>query len=200
MHHKGKLFWYNHLMSYAVYTTQGFILGSTASGEASKLYHIYTEDFGLIFAKAQSVRLLTSKLRFNLEEYSFGTFSLVRGKEVWRLTGAGEKQSNPRFARIHARVLNLVRRLVQGEEKNPELFAVLVFMMQGIESENTDDLVAFESLVLIHVLSTLGYIDAKLLVGITREAPPSLADIDKVKAKKREVIVEINKALRETQL
>lgn len=187
-------------MSYAVYTTRGFILGSVPSGEASKLYHIYTEDFGLIFAKAQSVRLLTSKLRFNLEEYSFGTFSLVRGREVWRLTGASEKVTHARFARIHARVFTLVRRLVQGEEKNPELFNTLEFMMSGIPSEAPEDMIAFESLILIHVLSSLGYIDAKVLVGIDRDAPPSLVHMENVKTKKRDVVAEINKALRETQL
>lgn len=187
-------------MSYAVYTTRGFILGSAPSGEASKIYHIYTEDFGLIFAKAQSVRLLTSKLRFNLEEYSFATFSLVKGKEVWRLTGATEKLNNPRFSRIYARVLHLVRRLVQGEEKNHELFNILVFMIEGIESEFLDDIVAFESLVLIHLLSILGYIDPKILVGIERGSQPSLADIEVIKARKREVIAEINKALKESQL
>ncbi|HEY0908289.1 MAG TPA: recombination protein O N-terminal domain-containing protein [Candidatus Paceibacterota bacterium] len=190
-------------MSYAVYTTRGFILGSVPSGEASKLYHIYTEDFGLIFAKAQGVRLLASKLRYNLEEYSFATFSLVRGKEVWRLTGAGEKIGDPHFARIYARVLNLVRRLVQGEEKNPELFASLLFMIQGmpgIMQPTQEDMTAFEHLVLIHILSSLGYIDAKVLVGIARDATPSLADLGAVKAKKREVIAEINKALRESQL
>ncbi|MEN9621663.1 MAG: hypothetical protein RLZZ67_97 [Candidatus Parcubacteria bacterium] len=187
-------------MSYAVYTTRGFILGSAPSGEASKIYHIYTEDFGLIFAKAQSVRLLTSKLRFNLEEYSFATFSLVRGKEIWRLTGATEKLNNARFNRVYARVLNLMRRLVQGEEKNPGLFSTLVFMMQGMESEAPEDMIAFESLVLIHVLSTLGYIDPKVLVGIGRDTKPSLSDLEAVKAKKREVIAEINKALKESQL
>jgi recombinational DNA repair protein (RecF pathway) len=187
-------------MSYAVYSTRGFILGSAPTGEASKIYHLYTEDFGLILAKAQSVRLITSKLRYNLEEYSFATFSLVRGKEIWRLTGAGEKLHNPRFARIHARVLNLVRRLVQGEEKNPRLFSALLFMMQGIDSQVIEDVQAFESLVLIHVMSSLGYIDAQALVGMKPDREPSLLDLDSVKAKKKEIISEINKALKESQL
>ncbi len=187
-------------MSYAVYSTRGFILGSAPTGEASKIYHIYTEDFGLILAKAQSVRLVTSKLRYNLEEYSFATFSLVRGKEIWRLTGAGEKLHNPRLNRVYARVLNLVRRLVQGEEKNPRLFSALLFMMQGIESESLEDIQAFESLVLIHVMSSLGYIDALSLVGMERSRKPSIADLDVVKSKKKEIISEINKALKESQL
>jgi hypothetical protein len=50
------------------------------------------------------------------------------------------------------------------------------------------------------VLSTLGYIDPKVLVGIGRDTKPSLADLEIVKTKKREVIAEINKALKESQL
>ncbi len=191
-----------HRMSYAVYTTRGFILGSSQSGEASKIYSLYTKDFGLIHAKAQGVRLLASKLRYNLEEYSFGSFSLVKGREIWRLTGVEQKSVPGKYAQIRARVLNLVRRLVQGEEKNDSLFNVLDFMMEGIgeREQMIDDMTAFESLILVHVLSSLGYIDSKSLLGIESGSAPRLADLEQVKIKKREVIFEINKALKETQL
>jgi recombinational DNA repair protein (RecF pathway) len=167
-------------MSYAVYSTRGFILGSSPSGEASKLYSIYTEDFGLIRAKAQGVRLIQSKLRYNLEEYSFCSLSLVRGKEVWRVTGSVSLETRPKDIKndvlIRARVLNLVRRLVQGEEKNVELFDVLEKMTtEGAESEVRT---------LSFVLSALGYLDLTALEGKSE----------------REAIGAINKALQETQL
>jgi len=175
-------------MSYAVYTTRGFVLGSAPSGEASKRYSLYTEDFGLIHARAQAVRLLASKLRYNLEDFSFCTFSLVRGKEVWRITGA-EKAGGP-FPRplslLHARVLTLVKRLIHGEEANSELFAVLVDMFKT--PPLAKDIHAFESLVLVRTLSSLGYMDS------------DISSIEDVKARSGDVIREINKALQETQL
>jgi recombinational DNA repair protein (RecF pathway) len=189
-------------MSYSVYTTHGFILGSSQSGEASKIYTLYTEEFGLIHAKAQSVRLLSSKLRFNLEEYSYGLFSLVKGREIWRLTGVENKTSNIIYPHINARILNLVRRLVQGEEKNEKLFKSLLFMneIEKLKSFDSESLIAFESLVLVYALSSLGYLDAKMLLGIEGDIAPSVDHVGIIKAKKREVVSEINKALMETQL
>ncbi|HEU0080857.1 MAG TPA: recombination protein O N-terminal domain-containing protein [Candidatus Paceibacterota bacterium] len=169
-------------MSYAVYSTRGFILGSAPSGEASKLYSIYTEDFGLVRAKAQGVRLIQSKLRYGLEDYSFCALSLVRGREVWRVTGvqsleAGDGSAKKGEAlRARARVLNLVRRLVHGEEKNGELFDALTGL--------TKDDQAAEVRTLSLVLSALGYLDLKALEGKTE----------------RETVGEINRALKETQL
>lgn len=162
-------------MSYAVYTTRGFILGSAPSGEASKTYSIYTEDFGLVAARAQGVRLLASKLRYNLEEYSLATLSLVRGREVWRVTGA-EKEHLPRSgAQARARILNLTRRLVQGEERNDGLFSALLYL--GDEKLS-------ETAILAEILGALGYLDKEALKGKSD----------------REMVVEINRALKETQL
>jgi recombinational DNA repair protein (RecF pathway) len=166
---------YNQAMSYSVYSTRGFILGSAPSGEASKVYWIYTEDFGLLRARAQGVRLSASKLRYNLDDYSLGLFSLVKGREFWRLTGA-EKEALPQVdASAKARVLHLVKRLVQGEEANQELFAALLSLAQGVTSETE---------ALGNVLSALGYLDRAEFDG----------------KGERDRVMLINKALRETQL
>lgn len=163
-------------MSYAVYTTRGFILGSAPNGEASKIYTLYTEDFGLVRAKAQSVRLLSSKLRYNLEDFSFGTFSLVRGKEIWRLTGVEKEPMAQKNAPMRARILSLVKRLVNGEEKNEALFEA---MLQLVSDKD-----AGEVSMLSKILSALGYLDLNALAN----------------AGEKEIIAAINKALKETQL
>jgi recombinational DNA repair protein (RecF pathway) len=162
-------------MSYSVYSTRGFILGSAPSGEASKVYSIYTEDFGLVRARAQNVRSLSSKLRYNLDDFALCAVALVRGKEFWRLTGAEKEALDPSKAPARARVLNLLKRLVQGEEPNPELFAALKGLARAALSE-TDALAA--------ALGALGYLDLSEAEGKTE----------------REKVALINKALRETQL
>lgn len=162
-------------MSYAVYTTKGWILGSSPSGEASKSYSIYTEDFGLVMARAQGVRKLDSKLRYNLDDFSFVTLSLVRGREFWRLTGA-QREDLPKGGEVaRARVLSLVKRLVQGEERNDALFSSLGILLDKGGSEIS---------ALSAVLSALGYLDLSSIEGKSE----------------RERIVAINKALKETQL
>jgi recombinational DNA repair protein (RecF pathway) len=153
-------------------------LGSAPSGEAGKTYAIYTEQFGLVRAHAQGVRHLKSKLRYNLTDYNFATFSLVRGKEFWRITGAVSEPSvgtGGFDAGARARILSFVKRLVQGEERNDELFAVLVDLASGPVSETRT---------LACALSSLGYLDLSALEGLGE----------------RETISAINKALRESHL
>lgn len=186
-------------MSYAIYSTEGFILGSMPSGEASKTYWIYTKDFGLIKAKAQSVRLLSSKLRYSLDDFSFATYSLVRGKEIWRITGVHDTKGSKESLGVRARVLSLVRRLVQGEERNEKLFSTLLWMVGDFVLSKEEE-TFFELLVLAHVLSSLGYIDIQKTLGLSLENGIAINQLSGIKEKKREVIFEINKALKETQL
>lgn len=173
-------------MSYAVYTTRAFVLGSAPSGEASKLYSLYTEEFGLVRAKAQGVRLLASKLRYNIDDYAFATFSLVKGKEVWRVTGAEKAASGPALAKARARVLSVARRLVQGEERSRETFAALLPLAD--DAAKPEDADAIELLAIVRLLAALGYLPERDL------------SLDDVRAKRRELVAEANAALRETQL
>ncbi|MDP1625349.1 MAG: recombination protein O N-terminal domain-containing protein [bacterium] len=189
-------------MSYRIYSTKGFLLWSTPSGETSKTYLIYTEDFGLIRARAQGVRLLASKLRYSLTDYSFLSLSLVRGKEFWRITGAApetpvalattgsDAAPSRAMQNARARIFSLTKRLVQGEEKNDRLFAALSGLF---ESEvPAEDMQAFESLILARALSVLGYLDIERLVPDN-----SLAT---AKANIKSIVPAINKALQESQL
>jgi DNA repair protein RecO (recombination protein O) len=191
---------------YSVYTTAGFVLGSSERGEANKIYSIYTEDFGLVRARAQGVRLEKSKLRYNLDDFSHGHFSLVRGKELWRLTGSerdGESRLPLEVRRVVARVLNLVRRLVHGEERNPALFSALDSMMRKTRefTETPADLIPFELLSLLRVLHTLGYIgsiadlDESIFSGHMTDE--TLSTISK---KRQGLLSYINQAIEKSQL
>jgi len=191
---------------YSVYTTAGFVLGSAERGEANKIYSIYTEDFGLVRAGAQGVRLEKSKLRYTLDDFTHGYFSLVRGRELWRLTGSerdGELPLPVEVRRVIARVLNLVRRLVHGEEKNQALFRALNTMIQRASSlpQDSTDLIPFELLSLLRVLHSLGYVgsveglDESIFSGDMTDEMLSI-----VSKKRASVLGYINKAIGETQL
>lgn len=189
-------------MSYAIYTTEGFVLSQHPSGEASAMYSIYTKDFGLITAKAQSVRLLSSKLRYNLDVLSFSTFSLVKGKEVWRLTGVFETKSSRLHRLMKARVMALVRRLVQGEEVNHKVFETLSFMMndQVLDTSEAKDVLCFEVLVLMHILSALGYLDMDKLIGVKATESISIEQLERIRPQYVGLVQEVNKAIKATQL
>src|SRR3989338_4347951 len=75
-----------------IHTTPGFIIASRPYGETGKILSIFTRDIGLVGAVAQGIRLEKSKLRYHTQDYSFGTFSFVRGRELWRLTDARDQK------------------------------------------------------------------------------------------------------------
>lgn len=111
-----------------IYHTEGIVLGSRNYGEAGKCYHVFTRDFGLVFASAQGVRKLESKLRFVLQDYTYLKLDLVRGRDFWRITSVektGELEvlrSNVENLKIFAQVAKLLRRLLAGEDSNEALF------------------------------------------------------------------------------
>lgn len=116
-------------MSHHIYQTRAFIIDSADTGEANKFIAMFTEDLGLIYVAAQGVRLVQSKLRPAIQEMSFSKVSLVRGRELWRLTSAeklislADRRIPVSMRKMSAEILQFVRRLVQGEEKHDELFA-----------------------------------------------------------------------------
>ena len=185
-------------------------MGSSPIGEANKQYQILTKDLGLIRASAQGVRLLKSKLRYSLQEFSIGEVSLVRGKEFWRVVGA-KKQKNiyeelrasPEKVQVFARVFSLLKRLLRGEDKNELLFLYISQAFYFIEKETVPSILVrnFEYVLVLRILSTLGYLGTSPDTAWCVESPyldiPLLTRVSEVKPV---IVQEINKSLKETQL
>jgi len=192
-------------MSHTIYTTEGLILKSTNIGEANKFFYIFTAEFGLVKATAQSVRHLKSKLRFSLEDYSFGLVSLVRGREIWRITSAEKKikiKETEKFLLI-SRIFSLLLRLLHGEEKNEYLFASLragyIFLAEN--NLTADELANFECILALRILSALGYIGKLGEFDQFTTSPYFTVELlAKMSALKTRAIFEINKSLEETHL
>ncbi len=207
---------------HAIHTTPGFIVGSNQYGEADKLISIFTRDMGLVRAVAQGIRLERSKLRYHSNDYSFGVFSLVRGKEVWRLTSAqsgsigaqssvGTQNSSIELSgdvaavqAFWARIALLLRRFLQGEEANTQLFEVIEschIFLNTVLSQSTNNLDAIESLVVIRIMHALGYIgDNKEIHSFIYSNDLTLGVCELAMSKKTLINQHINKALKESHL
>ncbi len=205
---------------YAITTTPGFIIESRPSGEAGKLLSIFTRDLGLVLATAQGIRLEKSKLRYHSQEYSFGEFSFVRGKEFWRLTNAAGLQSDKKVVTLPsqqkgphhvtaadeliARIALLLRRLLHGEEAHPELFEQIqeafLFLEESVEL-TPEQLQTLESLLVFRIMHLLGYIgtDKGLDQGLI-SSPITLDLITTAEPQRLNLNKHINKALRESHL
>ena len=107
---------------YHIHTTFAFVLGVLPSGEKHHFITLFTREFGMIRAKAQSVRVSDSKLRYSLQEYSYVEISLVKGKEIWRITNAlpvynlyFELKDKQNLFMAIARIFSLLKRLAPEE-------------------------------------------------------------------------------------
>lgn len=197
-------------MSHTLYTTECIVLGGVNSGEASKYISLFTRDMGLVRAVAKSVREEKSKLRYSLQDFSFTNATLVRGKEVWRITGAEErynihnelKDENEKLFTI-IQILNLLQRLVHGEEKNDYLFDTILHGFEYIKREKLDKemIKNFEHLVVLRMLYSLGYIakngNFDELLRLTEINEELLKNVSLMR---KNIIFAINRALKQAHL
>jgi len=197
-------------MPHHIYKTQGFVLGSTNVGEAHRYISLFTRDLGLVHAHARSVREERSKLRFSLQNFSYGDISLVRGREIWRITGAQQYYNVYRDCLpdtnkqvLVSRLFSLVRRMVHGEEKNDYLFSVLIHALSFLREQSLDSesLKNFEYVTVLRILHALGYVSEKEYFKEFAHTPEvnhdTLASLTSVRSF---LVEDINRALVASQL
>lgn len=181
-----------------IYTTPAFVVHSTSHGEAGKFLLIFTKDFGMIGVVAQGIRLNQSKLRYHVQDFSYCLVSIVKGKDVWRLTGANEIKRISKSSLLHFKILKLLKRLLQGEEKNERLFNIIENLYQtNIDNKDSD---IIECLIVVRMLYELGYVSNKEL-SLYLEGNTIDDDIlNNVRKNKVNIVKIINLALKESQL
>lgn len=181
-----------------IYTTKAFVIHSTPHGEASKFLILFTRDFGMIGAVAQGVRLSHSKLRYHTQDFSFSNISVVRGKEVWRLTGALEVH-HQKINIVYLKVLKLLRRLLHGEERNEKLFEIIeCLFLYKVEEYDYESV---ECITVLRILYILGYVKNTDKFSIFLENNLLNKEIINLfMPLKKEIISVINSALKESQL
>ena len=190
---------------YQKYQTDAIVVGSRESGEADKTLALYTRDFGLVRARATSIRSEKSKMRYALQSYARVNVSLVRGKSGWRAAGAsayvtatGKDHSG---VSAFARVSELVLRLVAGQERNEYLFDALAQAHEALMRERIESAATIEIVVVARILYSLGYLSAEALETAlfthTAYGDPELSEAERLKDK---LLLSINKAIAETHL
>ncbi|MFZ2303702.1 MAG: recombination protein O N-terminal domain-containing protein [Minisyncoccia bacterium] len=198
-------------MSYHIYHTRGIILESQHAGESNRSYKIFTEELGLIYGTAQSVREEKSKLRYALQDFSFVTVDLIRGKEVWRILSAGEWRpleiikKNPTQLKLFASYCALILRLIHGEGRDQSLFCDILMVADFLEKEtvaclNKSIRLSFKTLRALRALVHLGYIDPKgyeKFLALSEYSTDILEEFEEIRSS---VLSKINEALRVSHL
>lgn len=151
-------------MSYQTYNTDAIVCGSYDRLTADRTYLLLTEQAGMVYATARSAREERSKQRYSLQDFSLIRGSLVRGKQGWRV-GSVEPHANfysaatDRAARgIIVATVTLLRRLLTGEEAQPELFKTVKTYLFDVLQTPVEQLNVRHDLFTLRLLATLGYI------------------------------------------
>jgi DNA repair protein RecO (recombination protein O) len=195
-------------MAHHIYQTEGLILGGGVSGEANREIDVFTRSLGLVRVRAQGVRKLQSKLRYALQDFSFSIVSIVRGKELWRLTNAFTVSDfyhdlqSVEEKRALARITLLLRRLLNGEEKNEYLFELVTNALQFLKSKlSEEEIKGFETLVAIRMLNSLGYWGRNEMFDRFADGKEWNKEIlEELMPLRTKAVALINAALRESQL
>lgn len=153
-------------MSHTKYHTDALILSGVDTGEADRFIQMLTRDFGLLGVHARGVRKASSKQRPYLQSLSFPKVSLVRGRNIWRLVHVEESKDSVVTNRninervIASRITRILRRFIQGEEFNPELFDAIKYGLLHLRKDDIggQDVHTVENLIVLRILFYLGYV------------------------------------------
>ncbi len=169
---------------------------------------IYTREMGLLRGMVQGIRLNKSKLRFTLQDFSYASIDLVRGKDVWRITSATNISTFP-YARSSkesilfiARISKLLERLCDGEESNERIFDDFIqalFLIDDVSILN-ESREALELHLVLRVMNSLGYIGESEMLKDYLGGEIGIEKTELLLKEKRSIISHINKALNESQL
>lgn len=190
-----------------IYHTEGIILTSKNHGEAGKYYSIFTRDFGMVYASAQGVRKISSKLRFVLQDFAYLKIDLVQGKNIFRVTNASKTNKleqivkQPENFKVFVNIARLLKRLLAGVEPNEALFNDLIHGLSVLEKIKTKEaLHNVEVIIVLRILSNLGYIGENEKLQNLIKSPFEEDLIFEVSESKVQALRQINKALKETHL
>lgn len=195
---------------YHKHTTHAFVLSVSPSGEKNHFITLFTREFGMIRAKAQSVRVADSKLRYALQEYSYVEVSLVKGKDIWRITNALPvyniyfelKNEQDIFLTI-ARIFSLLRRLVPDEGCEMLIFDDIKTICNNaqVKKYTKKSVEILEWLFVLRMLCFLGYSKKESFKNLCEDEIEWTNEyLDNVSSYKDNAIYSINQALKASQL
>lgn len=190
-----------------IYHTEGIVLSSRNFGEAGKYYSVFTRDLGLVHASAQGVRKMSSKLRFVLQDFAYLKIDLVAGRNILRITNASKTNKleniikNPETFKVFTNIARLLKRLLTGVEPNEALFIDLLNGLSILEKiDKKDDFRNMEAIIVLRILNNLGYIGGGLKLDNLIKSPFEKELVLEVSKSRKEILNQINKALKETHL
>ena len=149
----------------ALVSSEGIVLKTHALGETSRIAVVYTRDHGLVKLVAKGARKTPSRFGYALEPLTRGRYvyylktdrdlHLLSQADTLGPTGSRIKDLE-RLAHAEA-ALELIDRLVWGEEPHAELFDLLAAVLEAVTVAPAASLPALTIAFQLQVASLLGY-------------------------------------------
>lgn len=179
------------------YATSAIVLARYPHGESNASVALLTPELGLLRARAQGVRKQGAKLAAALQTLAESEVMLVRGKEGWRLSGAVLRHNHfseltPEARERAGRIAGLILRLVKGESRDDELYALMKDLLEALATVEPEAQEAAEAIAALLVLRALGLDEGEVSSEEDRFGAGALAWANE---HRRDLIVRINRGI-----
>jgi len=147
-------------MPFTYFRTQGFFLDGKEYGADSRIFNVFTKDFGRIKVFGKAIRKIKSKLRAGTEIFAFSEIEFIQGKIHKTLTDAvlidkfKNLKTDSNKSQIALKISKDINDLVHEEEKDDKIWQLLKETLQRLND--------WESEIIYHyffwnLISILGY-------------------------------------------
>ncbi len=172
---------------YPKYSSKSIIIKRANSKDDDQLFLVYSDRFGLIFARAVSVRREGAKLKNNLSKAIVANLTLIRSKAGWKIVEAdmpsiAADNFDTISLRVIYKVLGFFVKIVPINSNDPSYFDILYKFLLYVDSGR--DVKELEFATLHDLLVRYGGINSNFV------ALSNLDNLDKEKLRKS-----INKAM-----
>ncbi|MDD5551669.1 MAG: DNA repair protein RecO [Candidatus Pacebacteria bacterium] len=119
--------------------TKAVVIGEKELGEDDKLFYLYTKKFGKIEVLGKAIRKPQAKLKGGLQILNLINLEFVKGKNFNIVTDAilkedfSEIKENPKLFRMALYISDILNKLVNGEEKDEEIWNLLLETLKKIK-------------------------------------------------------------------
>jgi recombinational DNA repair protein (RecF pathway) len=189
---------------HTLHTTLAYVLDAYPHGESNYVYKLFTRNLGLLYAHAQSVRELKSKNKFALQTGHITEITLVRGREVWRITTAQhvpEQLDADEQNHMSRNVLNLIGKFLAVEDVSERVFDTMTSGIQTSRTCKQEDVMLVEAITILRIMDILGFVARPLeelvIAHFLGKHDFSKETIEIAREHKKTLLIRVNTALRE---
>lgn len=179
------------------------VLALTPSDEANVVYTLLTRDLGVIRAKAQSIRKITSKLRYGLQYLSYGTVDIIRAKDYYRIVGVepvGTLVPADIYHKPLHRITALVPRLLPQDEVIDGLYESVYGAYELLQKYTQTPYESIVEIITVARILALGGYWNESLPTYLESTLLAQEQLDQIMEKKQQYVHAINMALRHSHL